>query len=265
MLAEWLTYFATPCPQNLKRLGYLREIIGTRSRHRRCREAWARHLANTRRTILEAAEYAAPHRKAVVFGSGWLLDVPLVELAQSFSEVVLVDVLHMRPVQQLVAGHPNVRLVTADLSGVIGSLGRDEIPSPIGDLPEADADLLVSANLLSQLPYLPCEALRRRRPQPAKADIQDFAAAIIRYHLDQLAAAAGTVCLVTEIEQHLYEGEQLIERSDPLFGADAGPFHRDWTWSLAPKPEIHRMRDLRCRVAARIDPAKPPGPGLFDG
>ena len=265
MLAEWLTYFATPCPPNLKHLGYLRELIGTRSRYRRCREAWKPHLANTRRMILEAAEAAAPHRKAVVYGSGWLFDIPLAELVQRFEVVVLVDVLHMNSVQRLAAKHPNVRLVTADLSSVIGSLDRDGIPAPVGDLPEADADLLVSANLLTQLPYLPCEALRRRKPPPAENEIQDFAAAIIRHHLDHLAAAAGTVCLVSEIEHHLYEGEQLIERSDPLFGVDAGPFHRDWTWSLAPKPEIHRRHDLRCRIAARIEPSRPQGMFLFDG
>jgi hypothetical protein len=265
MLAEWLTYFATPCPPNLKHLGYLHEIIGTRSRHRRCREAWEPHLANTRRMILEAAETAATHRKAVVYGSGWLLDIPLEELAQRFEDIVLVDVLHMNPVKRLAARHPNVRLATADLSGVIGSLDRDEIPSPIGDLPEDDADLLVSANLLTQLPYLPCEALRRRKPPPAEDEVREFAAAIIRHHLDHLAAAPGTVCLVTEIEHHLYEGKYLIERSDPLFGVDAGPLHRDWTWSLAPKPEIHRRHDLRCRVAARIESSRAYGMFLVDG
>ncbi len=255
MLAEWIAHLSTPCPEHLKRLGYLREIIGTRSRYLRCRQAWEPHLANTRRMILEAAELAAPHRKAVVYGSGWLFDVPLEELSRLFSVVVLVDVLHISSVRRIAARHRNVRLVTADLSGVLEAIEGKGIPAPAGDLPEADADLLVSANLLSQLPYLPCEALRRRQPPPDEQTIQDFAATIVTRHLDQLSAAAGTVCLITEIEHHLYDGEHLTERSDPLFGVNAGPLHRDWTWMLAPKPELYRTCDLRCRVAARIDPA----------
>ena len=264
MLAEWITHLSTPCPGHLRRLGYLREVIGTRSRYLRCREAWEPHLANTRRMILEAAEVAATRRKVVIYGSGWLFDVPLDELACMFSEVVLVDLLHMRPVRRIAARYRNVRLVTADLSGVLEAIEAEGIPAPTGNLPEADADLLVSANLLSQLPYLPSEALRRRQPPPDDRTIQDFAAAIVTHHLEQLAAAAGTVCLITEIEHHLFDGEHLIERSDPLFGVDAGPLHRDWTWMLAPKPELYRTCDLRCRVAARIDPATDREPASLD-
>ncbi len=122
MLAECLTFLTTPCPWRLRRLGYLGQVIGTQSRFRRCRSAWAPHLENCRRTILEAARSVADRRKATVLGSGLLLDVPLAELAATFKEVALVDVLHMRSARRAAARFPNVRLVEADVSGVIAGL-----------------------------------------------------------------------------------------------------------------------------------------------
>lgn len=261
MLAEWFTYLTTPSPRHLRRQGYLREIVGTRSRFARCRDAWEPHLQNTRETILDAARQAPSRRKALILGSGWLYDIPLAELAARFDEVVLADILHMPVPRRAGAQYPNVRLLQTDLTGLAEPLGRLTAPSPLplssGALPEVDADLIVSANLLSQLPYLPVRYLRKKRPDASEAEIEQFARSLIRHHLAQLAQAQGTVCLITEVEHLTCDGDAVIERSDPLYGIDPGPPDRDWTWEIAPRPEIDRHCDVKYRVIGRTAPPKP--------
>lgn len=253
MLAEWLTYLTTPCPRPLRRLGYPSEIIGTWSRHRRCRAAWAPHLENCRKAIGAAALAAPSHRKATVLGSGLLLDVPLDALAAMFGEVVLVDILHLPAVRRSVARFRNARLVEADLSGVVGKLTGMSDGDPSLDLPDGDADLVVSANLLTQLPFLPCRWLKRHRAVAEDA-IEAFEKAILRHHLQALARLPGRVCLITEIEQRLCEGDTPVDTYDPLHGLDVGAASAEWTWDIAPRPELHRRYDLRYRVVATAGP-----------
>src|SRR5437762_463756 len=94
MLLEWLESLATPCPPEIRDLGYRRELIAIGARQRRCRAAWAIHIARSRGAILEAMGLVPRRRTAIVLGSGRLLDVPLAELAREFERVVLVDALH---------------------------------------------------------------------------------------------------------------------------------------------------------------------------
>ncbi|WP_316978399.1 hypothetical protein [Shumkonia mesophila] len=249
MLAECLTFLTTPCPRPLRRLGYLGQVIGTQSRFRRCRSAWAPHLENCRQAILEAARSVADHRKATVLGSGLLLDVPLAELAATFEEVALVDVLHMRSARRAAARFPNVRLVEADVSGVIARLADPSGTPPSLDLPEGDADFVVSANLLTQLPYLPCRWLRRRKVISPDG-IDAFGRALMRQHLQSLARLAGRVCLITEVEHRLCDGPDTVQTFDPLRGLKIGLPTREWLWDIAPRPEIHRRYDVRFRVVA---------------
>lgn len=260
MLAEWITFLTTPCPWPLRRLGYLTEIVGTASRHRRCHRAWAPHLENTRQAILAAARAAPAHRKATVLGSGLLLDIPLAGLADLFDEVVLVDILHLRAARREAARFANVRLVEADIAAVAAGLaaftGGDPLALLAGDppaLPEADADLVVSANLLGQLPQVPCGRLRRL--SVADEAVDAFARALIRRHVEALARVAGQVCLITEIEHQLCLAGEIVETFDPLYGAAIGLIAREWLWDIAPRPEVDRTYDLRYRVVATADPA----------
>jgi hypothetical protein len=259
MLAEWFAYLTTPCPRHLRRMGYLREVIGTRSRFRRCHETWRPHLQKTKAAILAAARRTPNRRKAVVLGSGWLYDIPLRQLSTLFGEVVLADILHMPQVGRAVARYSNVRLLNVDVTGAVKpqeiSLSPAlMLPDPVDGLPEADADLIVSANLLSQLPYLPMRALRRVAPGLTDREVGGIAKGLIERHLRLLCEAPGTVCLVTEVE-HLYcDGETVLDRENPLYGVDPGPPDKEWIWDIAPRPELGREIDLKYRVISRIIP-----------
>ena len=266
MLAEWLKHLTTPCPGHLKAMGYLKELIAIQARHRRCQAAWAPHLEQCRKVIGDAASGVAKGR-VVVLGSGLLLDVPLEELARIFDDVALVDIFHMPEVEERVRGLANVRLVTEDLSGVVEPLFRHMSEGRTGSLPPlrvdagplAGADLVVSANLLTQLPLLPMGLVREKGPKDGNGygeeETRAFARRIIDHHLDLLTSLPGRVALLTETERVISDGDEILQSIDPLFGATLPPAvkMKRWTWDIALRPEITRHIDLRFRMAGIAD------------
>jgi len=261
MLAEWLKHLTTPAPKHLKAMGYLRELIAMEARHRRCRTAWAPHLMHCRRLILKAAEGVGRGR-VTVLGSGWLYDVPMDELAEAFDEVVLIDVLHMPAVRKRLGPLANVRLLTEDITGVVEVTFRhvDEnragpLPAPRADSgPLADSDLVVSANVLTQLPLLPVGWLRQWGNKYDEDALKAFARRIVEHHLDLLAALPGRVCLLTETKRVVIaDKNEVLHDIDPLFGAKFPYRGRQWTWDIAPRPELSGRYDLRFRMTGISD------------
>jgi hypothetical protein len=257
MLGEWFTYLTTPCPRYLREMGYLRELVGVRSRFRRCRGPWANHLDNCRKLIIEAAGACRRRRRAVILGSGFLYDIPLAELSSLFEDVVLVDLLHPRAARRLGRRYANVVFVEHDVIGVLSALhvvverGGETLPRPdLGSLPGEDADLMVSANLLSQLSLLPRMYLERRG---FSEGIDEFSRALVQCHLSDLAAFPGIACLITDVERLTLEDDEVIASEDPLFGVPLPYRGREWVWNIAPRPEVHRHRDYRHRVLGVVD------------
>lgn len=248
MLHEWLTHRMTPAPEPVKRLGYLKEQIAIAARHRRLHHAWKEHLQRSRRFVLWSAANCPGQNKAVILGSGGLLDVPLGDLADDFKEVVLVDIFHPPAVIAWAAQYPNVVLVEADLTGLVDDLAAGEMPvePPLPDIPDGDADLVVSLNLLGQLPLIPA---RHAPDKQAKA----FAAEIRRQHLRALQALPGRVCLITETVREFVEDGEVDETEPALADIKLPEPDESWIWNLAPAPEFERGRDLRLRIAAYSD------------
>lgn len=245
MLREWLTHRTTSAPDPVKRLGYLKEQITTASRHRRLYPAWKVHLERSRRFVLWSAANCPTQNKVVILGSGGLLDVPLGDLADDFAEVVLVDIFHPPAVQAWAAQYPNVYVVEADLSGLVDDLAAGTMPEepPLPDIPEPDADLVVSLNLLGHLPRIPARHVPEKQ---AKA----FAAEIQRQHLRALQALPGRVCLITETLREFVEDDAVDETEPALADIKLPEPDERWIWDLAPAPEVERGRDLRLRIAA---------------
>ncbi|KQO71079.1 hypothetical protein [Methylobacterium sp. Leaf89] len=244
MLVELLHLLVTPVPFAHRRRGHLRESVLLMSRGRRCRSAWAPHLAAARAAILDACDGLPQRRVAVVLGSGLLQDVPLADLAARFARVDLVDAVHLWPARLRARAHPNVRLVTADLAL---RTDRTDRPDPLAALcGGADVDFVVSANLLSQLPILPLD-----RPGFVPPDLGNR---IVRAHLDGLAGLRARVCLVTDVEQIEEDRTgRVTERLDLLHGVRLGTPDRRWTWDLAPFGEATPHRRLIHRVEAFLD------------
>src|SRR4051794_37473931 len=116
MIPEWLERLFTPCPIHLREMGLVRELFGIRRRFRRYREAWAPHCERSKALVRAAAGQCARRDRCVVIGSSWLHDVPLAELAPSFAEVVLIDLVHPPTARWQARRFPNVRLIARDIT-----------------------------------------------------------------------------------------------------------------------------------------------------
>ena len=194
MLLEALTWLTTPAPQWARQPGYLKELIAIQARYRRYRDPWEPHLQASRAAIIAAVDRCDRRHHAIVYGSGLLLDIPLDTLSRAFARVTLVDAVHLWSTRRLARQFTNVRCAETDLSGVaVGLLlgtanGTDQLPRPIAPTiePPKEIDLVISANVLTQLPVTPLQYLDRHLPLPAD-DLDLYARAIMQAHLDHLA------------------------------------------------------------------------------
>ena len=265
MLAEYFHHLLSPAPTWLKDMGYVRELIAIEARHRRCRQAWAPHLERCRRLIASAALACPGSDRAVILGSGPLLDVPLDILTERFREGWLVDIVHPSAVRKLAERLGNVRVVERDLSGVslalhgMDRMGTGPLPEPAPDAAGLiEADFVASVNLLSQLPLTPLDFIENRLPRINADQRQVFARSIIDHHLALLQGFPGRVSVITEVMRLVQDGDETLEKVDPLYGA-MFPYQGDnWTWAMAPLPEISRQFDINLSVVGVADLAAAP-------
>src|SRR5262245_48531707 len=203
---DWLDQLLTWAPLHLQELGHVRELWGIRQRWRDWHAHWSPHCERTKDVIRKAAALCPQRRRAAVFGSGFLHDVPLEELAASFREVVLVDLMHPFSVRWWARRWSNVHLIDADVSEV--SLGawqaveKRGTPLPVSRpslfLDDAELDLAVSCNLLSQLPCMPAWYLRKNRHP--EQEVVPFCRQVVEAHIDYLRRLPGVVCVVADTE-----------------------------------------------------------------
>jgi hypothetical protein len=252
MIAEALAWLATPCPPVARRLGLLSESIAISARHRRCRQAWAPHLAACRAAILDALARTRTRRSVLVMGSGALLDLPLEELAHAFRHVLLVDLVHPWRTRRLASRFRNVTLITEDVTGALDACLRGELsaPRPFARLDDEEVDLAISLNLLSQLPLAPVRTLAGRVPDAALAG---FAQDLIRGHLADLDRCGATTLLIADVERVVTDrGGRQVERSSLIADLPEPLADLSWWWDIAPAPEADPVTSERRRVIGRL-------------
>lgn len=253
MLLEIAHYLTTPAPRALRRLGHVRESVSLMARSRRCRKAWAPHLAASRAVVAESIADLPRARIAVVLGSGLLDDVPLRALAERFDEVRLVDAVHPWPTRLAVRRLRNVRLVHAELSGALGVIeGRaDHVSDPLANLcGGAEVDFVLSANLTSQLPILPIDHFESRGGKPPEG----LGREIVSGHLKGLARLSARTCLILDTDEREIDRDgRVVERIDLLHGLALPEPDRRWDWELAPFGEAFRDRRIAHAVHAYRD------------
>ena len=260
MLREAFEYLTTPCPPLARRFGYLAEMVALGARYRRQRRAWAPHVAACHRFIEQAIQRVEPGGRALVAGSGLLIEVPLETLTARFDQVVLVDMLHSRAVRRRAAGLPNVHLVELDVSGALAPLaaaldGGALLPTGFEPLP-IDGEpfhFALSCNLLSQLPLLPLEAVERRAPHTPDAERLAFARRMVQGHLCWLSDIAERAALFTDIDSSWLDRGTVMEVEESTWGLPLPAPDMSWLWDIAPAPEQDRRQDLRHSVGGWFD------------
>lgn len=225
-----------------------------------------------------APSQPAPLGRAVVLGSGLLAELPLDQLSAAFREVLLVDIVHLPWVAKPAKRRfPNVRFFTADVTGAVHKLGgcidavlRGAPPPPLPEawpglaLGDTPVDLIVSANILSQLPLRPIDYLERRLGADHPYDeaaLNAFAHGLMRAHLDWACQKARHVCVFTDSASIVYDREeQEIERNWRIDPALLPNPDQTWIWDIAPPGEFRRRQGQRRQMVAIHDLNSRPHP-----
>lgn len=258
-LAVWAGVKSFPAA---RQLGYPKAAVSLWSRRRRCAALWREHEESTRRFILDVAQSSRRFDSIWLFGAGTLADLPLAELSASFSRVVIFDVALLAGARRRALRFRNIELRLADVTGVIRPLAewQPQMPPPLtpetamAGLDPVPPDCAISVNLLSQLPLLPMEHLRKRGISRPAAEA--FGRALLQAHLrglQRLGCPAGLIADATRIWRSR-AGETVMQESAVL-DIRLPPPEREWFWTLAPRGEIDPEAALEVRVqASRLTP-----------
>jgi hypothetical protein len=148
----------------LRSMKYVSDQEGILEKYLEEHEGWQEHLQNSREFIMECVRKHKP-QSVVIMGSGWLLDVPLKELAAECKQVYLADIRHPRQVRATVRDYPNCSLICTDLTGgavtrvysLVKSYRRTGIKESLKafsfgkpELPDGET-FLISLNIINQL------------------------------------------------------------------------------------------------------------------
>lgn len=256
MILEWLHSRMTPAPRHIRSLGLVNEAIAIEARFRRCAHAWKNHLENSKDQILGAAKDVGPGGEIVILGSGGLHDVPLAQLSDHFARVRLWDVVHVRQARRAAATFPNVICETVDVTGLCqdfslwlkGNRPEPPTPAPPLELPTGEADLIISLNLLSQLPL---QMVAKAQAPRHKVALGDFSDEVIKSHLAWLKQQTCPVLLLTDLERHYTKGNvREVEEALPQGGMDPGTPLATWDWTVAPKGETPTYDTIVHKVGA---------------
>ena len=265
MLREAFEYFFTECRKDFKRLGYLHEAIAIDARYRRCQKSWHEHLSKTKLEIQKAVEATEGRQRIVILGAGSAHDIPLDYLLREFRQVVLVDVVFLKPLRKLAEKTSNLNLVEEDVTGLANritslKLGvkRDQFPLPRP--PEkllVPTDLVISCNLLSQLPIQIRNHLAGEAGEQENPALDDYCRQIITSHLDWLPCFNASVLLVTDLERLLFpvnKQKNQVVRDNALYYIELTSQGVQWIWDIAPRPEIDPDYDLKHLVGSFFFP-----------
>ena len=244
-----------------KKLGYSTDQEGILRRFLREEQGWRAHLEHSKQCIREF--YAGKNYKSIaIFGSGWLLDVPIDDLLRDFEHVYLCDISHPRQITHKYRDCKNLHFVECDITGgyarhIYNCLYKkknysaadifDFVPQPL-PLPEK-LDCVVSLNMLDQLDNLLLEALEHNL-QFNNEEITRFKSLIQTQHIHLLAAY--NYCLICDWEQ--ISTSKIIDFTEtkPLVftKAQLPPCRREWLWEFDSQGNYEPDRSVQFRVKA---------------
>ncbi len=238
---------------------YLDEVIAMGRRYRRNGMSWRSHLEHTRRFILSAAKKCQNHRKAVILGSGLLLDVPLDELSSTFLEVVLLDIVFLPEIRRTVKKYGNVKLIQHDVTNMARKLhenihqGRHDLPEAMPMVPGIDENtgLVVSVNILSQLWVVPRAYVLKKLPGLDEELVDVWCRRTVESHYTYLLSIPCTVSLITDHEYAKRDQEgRIVNCGSTISGLALPQPDASWKWDIVPMSDGRQYLSKELNVGA---------------
>lgn len=256
MLPELLMTAITPAARVLRRMGLVTASVGLWSRSSRRWRQWQPHYARCQDVVRQSLAGLPQRRTVVVLGSGLARDVPMRDLLAAFERVVLVDAVHLPTVRLRWAFEPRVSFLTRDLSGMAMWLSgaADGRVTPLADLAsDPSVDLVLSANLLSQIPR-GVETFLDDDEERARALPGDLPRRSVEGHLRDLAGFRCRVCLLTDTTMTERDRDGAVtDTLDLMRGVELPAPDASWDWTVAPYGEVDRRHEYVHRVHAYAD------------
>jgi len=255
--------YSTSYRRILNRMGYYNYQRGLIFHHLEEAGSWNTHLKNCRNFILKAIDYYRPS-KVTVLGSGWLLDIPIIEMNELVTEINLVDIIHPPEVKEQISGLKKVILREEDISGgLINEVwqkagGRiffnklrslDEIK--INEYqPDFDPGMIISLNILTQLENLPLEFLRKRA-KINEASFVQFRRMVQSAHISFLKKHDSV--LISDISEVItVKSGDIIENQSVLVALPDTGNREEWTWDFDLKKSDFYSKKSVFKVSAMI-------------
>jgi len=186
-----------------------------------------------------------PKSRIMIVGSGGLHDVPMEGLIDLGHELILVDIIHLPSVRRKYEKYAEITFVQADVTAWVeplyeGSSLRDIKPARL-----AEVDLVISLNILSQLPL----CLKKYAGKKPRALPDDFDHQIMAGHLNWLKKNSRNILLIGDVERLYLQGDAVVEREDALPSSLCLPApEKVWDWPIAPRGEVDRKIAITHRV-----------------
>ncbi|HSH51101.1 MAG TPA: hypothetical protein VK982_05175 [Bacteroidales bacterium] len=214
----------------LSKMKYLSDQKGIINRYIREKDGWDEHNNKCKNFILKSAE-SKINGKAVILGSGWLLDVPLKELSEEFEEVLLIDINHPPQVLKKIEQYKNVSTQKSDITGGLIDYVYQTVKTDKKEktktlltagklfsysLPPA-VDFVVSLNVMTQLNILLTDYMKTSKLYTDR-ELQQFALQVQEAHVNILPKEKS--CLITEFEEELYDNDGQLIGVNPLIFVD---------------------------------------------
>lgn len=259
MIWEAWQYMTTPVAlPYVKPMGFLTEGIATSARAKRCRNDWLSHYQACQNSILQALEACSQTRHCLVFGAGSLQDIPLDTLSERFEHITLVDLVFLPAARRKVRIYDNIELLEHDVTESLEAVfkGQQDIAAPSYGLDRPQIDLVISLNLLTQLPLLPVKWLQSRY-QYSDRQADELGQQLMESHLQYLQKLkqqnGAVVCLIADrwVQRLDCEG-QLIKEFDPWWEVPKPEAQHEWDWQVMPIGEVSRHYRQLHRVGVSI-------------
>lgn len=233
------------------RMGYDLESREYYYRYRSRIKNWGQHLLNTKRYITIAANGVENKNRAVVLGSGWCFDVPVMELSRMFNEVVFIDIVHPSRAMAKAANFPNVKFVVEDITKMVAEtynslenyknftidiLICSKNYKPAGYVENLnDFDFVVSVNTLAFLDNLIVDYLDRKELLDDFSERQ-LITEIQQSHIDSLPK--GKSCLITPVRDIRYNTDKLEIKNTEIIQCQLPEMKlmRQWNWDYSFSP-----------------------------
>lgn len=235
--------YSTSYRRMLNKLGYYNYHNALLNRSLNQKGGWDSHCDRCRNYILKALDCYKPE-KVTVLGSGWLLDLPLVEMAEKTGKVCLIDIIHPPEVISQTGTLRNVELSEEDVTGglieeVWQKAGKysffnklkslDDITLPEYSI-TSDPGLVISLNILTQLEFLLIDFLKKRSVI-REEEFNLFRSAIQKKHIDFLKKHRS-ILISDYAEVFLDKSGNTTTIPTLMTNLPHGQFKEEWTWQF---------------------------------